>query len=139
MQILCCIALCAAVVCGAKLKDKQQETVEDRIDKMEAGMLHMSAKFNSMVRSVARITKHLKIEKDGNKATPTSNGTEINKPLLAKQMNDTDLEERVSTLEMQIVSVLNDIETIEGDQSVEDYRLDELRVRSKPFRLMSHP
>ena len=105
---------------------------------MEAGMLHMSAKFNSMVRSVARITKHLKIEKDGNKATPTSNGTEINKPLLAKQMNDTDLEERVSTLEMQMVSVLNNIDTIEGDQSVQDYRLDDLRVRSKPFRLMSH-
>ena len=138
MRIVCCIALCATLVCGAKLKDKQQETVKDRIDKMEAGMLHMSAKLNSMVRSVARITKHLKIEKDGNKATPTSNGTEINKPLLAKQMNDTDLEERVSTLEMQIVSVLNDIETIEGDQSVQDYRLDDLRVRSKPFRLMSH-
>ena len=139
MRIVCCIVLWATLVCGAKLKDKQQETVKDRIDKMEAGMLHMSAKLNSLVRSVARITKHLKIEKDGNKATQTSNGTEINKPLLAKQMNDTDLEERVSTLEMQMVSVLNDIETIEGDQSVQDYRLDELRVRSKPFRLMSHP
>ena len=125
MRILCSIALLAALVCGAKLKDKQQETVEDRIGKIEAGMLHMSVQFNSMVRSMARITKHLKIEKDGNKATPTRNGTEINRPLLAKQMNDSDLEERVSTLEMQMMSVLNDIETIEGDQSVQDYRLDE--------------
>ena len=125
MRILCCIALCAALVCGVQLKEKQEETVEDRIARMEMGMQHMSVQFNSMVRTVARITKRLIIEKDENKATPTSNGTEINKPRLAKQMNNSDLEERVSVLEMQMITVLNDIETIEGDQSVQDYRLDE--------------
>ena len=122
MRILCCIALCVALSDGAELK-QTRETFEERIGRMEAGMHRMSIQFDSMVRSVARISKHLKIEKDENKPAPTDNGTEINK--LAKRMNDSDLEERVSVLEMQMVGVLSDIETIEGDQSVQDYRLDE--------------
>ena len=122
MRILCCIALCIALSSGAELKETQ-ETFEERIGRMEAGMHRMSIQFDSMVRSVARISKHLKIEKDENKPAPTDNGTEINK--LARWMNDSDLEERVSILEIQMVGVLSDIETIEGDQSVQDYRLDE--------------
>ena len=122
MRILCCIALFVALSGGVELK-QTRETFVERIDRMEAGMHRMSLQFNYLVKSVARISKHMKMETDENKPEPTNNKTEINAH--ARLMNDTDLEERVSVLEMQMVGVLNDIETIEGDQSVQDYRLDE--------------
>ena len=99
-------------------------TLTDRMTRLEGAVSHLSA-------SIGRIAKYLKIDHRKNPEGDTTEGTDNStdgrtiKVEIAPKMNTSDLEDRVTVLEVQMATVLDDVVSIQGDQSVQNYRLDE--------------